>query len=304
MSERPDITRWLERWQDGDEEAFEELVPLVYRELRILAVRQFQSEGSGHTLQPTALVHEAYVKLMGQDPGRVENRTQFFALAAKAMRQVLVDHARRKAASKRAGDQQRVTLTNALDSSQGGDSSLDALDLHDALRRLAETWNRCADVAAQHGLYVTWEFEPGFAFNKPSDITDVLEAVPKDNFGVMYDTSHGHMVGVVGARQPGEKETLAGGQVELIDRLNGRINHIHLIDSDNTCHKDEQGEDETSMHLPFGDGVVDFEPIVPKLAEQKLPHDWWTIDLCFWPDAWDATARCKTAVDEFVRRWG
>ncbi|MCG8459286.1 MAG: ECF-type sigma factor [Holophagales bacterium] len=106
----------------------------------------FQSEGSGHTLQPTALVHEAYLELMGQDPGRVENRVHFFALAAKAMRQVLVDHARRKAASKRAGDQLRVTLTNALDSSQAGDSPVDALDLHDALRRLASIQPRAAQV--------------------------------------------------------------------------------------------------------------------------------------------------------------
>ena len=146
MNEPADITRWLERWKTGDERAFEELVPLVYRELRILALRQFQSESSHHTLQPTALVHEAYVKLIGQDPGRVENRTHFFALAAKAMRQVLVDHSRRKAASKRAGDQLRVTLTGALDSSQGGDSPVDALDLHDALGRLAEIQPRAAQV--------------------------------------------------------------------------------------------------------------------------------------------------------------
>jgi len=180
----------------------------------------------------------------------------------------------------------------------------DTVEREVAFRRLTETWTRCADVAAQHGLYVTWEFEPGFAFNKPSDVTAVLEAIPKDNFGVLYDTSHGHMCAVVGARQPGEREVLAGGQVEFVERLSGRINHIHLIDSDNSCHKDEAGEDETSMHLPFGEGVVDFEPIMPKLAQEKLPHDWWTIDLCFWPDAWDATARCKASVDEFVRRWG
>ena len=123
------------------------------------------------------------------------------------------------------------------------------------------------------------------------------------NFGVMYDTSHGHMVAVVGARQPGEKETLPGGQVEFIGKLSGRINHIHLIDSDNTCHKDENGEDETSMHLPFGDGVVDFDPILTALAKEQLSHDWWTIDLCFWPDAWDATEKCKKAMDGFVAQY-
>ena len=146
MSEGSEVTRWLERWQEGDELAFEQLVPLVYGELRGLALRQFRSEGTGHTLQPTALVHEVYVKLLGQDPGRIENRTHFFALAAKVMRQVLVDHARRKAASKRAGDQRRITLTNALESTQGNVSSIDALDLNDALRRLAEIQPRAAQI--------------------------------------------------------------------------------------------------------------------------------------------------------------
>ena len=110
----------------------------------------------------------------------------------------------------------------------------------------------------------------------------------------MYDTCHGQMIAVVGARQEGAREVLPGGQLELIERLSGRINHIHLIDSDNTCHKDADGNDETSAHPPFGDGVIDFDAIVPRLAKEKLPHDWWTIDLCFYPDAWAVTARCKT----------
>ncbi|MGK0220586.1 MAG: sugar phosphate isomerase/epimerase, partial [Planctomycetota bacterium] len=86
--------------------------------------------------------------------------------------------------------------------------------------------------------------------------------------------------------------------------LSGRINHIHLIDSDNSCHKDENGDDETSMHLPFGEGVVDFDPIVERLGKEKLDHDWWTIDLCFWPDAWDATAHCKKVIDDLATRFG
>ncbi|HJP01207.1 MAG TPA: sugar phosphate isomerase/epimerase family protein [Planctomycetota bacterium] len=174
------------------------------------------------------------------------------------------------------------------------------VDHETALQRVTKTWNRCAEIAADHGLYVCWEFEPGFAFNKPSDILRVLDMVQRDNFGVLYDTSHGHMCAVVGARQPGEAETLAGGQIELIGKLSGRINHIHLIDSDNTCHKNAEGEDETSMHLPFGEGMVDFPPILTALAAEDIGHDWWTVDLCFWPDAWDATAHCKRTMDEFV----
>jgi sugar phosphate isomerase/epimerase len=178
------------------------------------------------------------------------------------------------------------------------------IDYDTALSRLAATWKTCSDVAADRGLYVTWEFEPGFAFNKPSDIVRVLDAVDKTNFGALYDTCHAQMVSVAGARQHGETETLPDGQVELVRMLSGRINHIHLIDSDETCHKDADGEDETSSHPPFGLGVIDFDRIVPALAAEELPHDWWTIDLCFWPDAWQATERCKRFADELNRKYG
>jgi sugar phosphate isomerase/epimerase len=178
------------------------------------------------------------------------------------------------------------------------------IDYDTAFQRVVGTWRRCAGIAAERGLYVTWEFEPGFAFNKPSDVLRILDAIPDDNFGVMYDTCHGQMVAVVGARQHGQKETLPGGQLEFIDKLSGRINHIHLIDSDNTCHKDAAGNDETSTHAPFGDGVVDFDGIVPRLAKENVGQDWWTIDLCFWDNAWDVTARCKTALDALNRKYG
>ena len=154
------------------------------------------------------------------------------------------------------------------------------------LNHLVSVWERCIAYAEGKGLYVTWEFEPGFAFNKPSDIQRVLERLPQSNFGVLYDTCHGQMVGVVGARQEGAKETLPGGQEELIRRLSGRINHVHLIDSDDTCHKAPDGSDETSAHPPFGEGHLDFDALVPLLAKEKVGHDWWTVDLCFWPDAW------------------
>ena len=173
-----------------------------------------------------------------------------------------------------------------------------------AFQRVTGTFKTCAKIAADHGLYMTWEFEPGFALNKPSDVLRVLDEVEDDNFGILYDTSHGHMVSVVGARQPGEKETLPGGQVEFIEKLSGRINHIHFIDSDNTCHKDADGNDETSMHLPFGKGLVDFDAVAPKLAAENTGHDWWTIDLCFWPDAWSATESCKSFMDGLNARYG
>jgi sugar phosphate isomerase/epimerase len=145
---------------------------------------------------------------------------------------------------------------------------------------------------------MTWEFEPGFAFNKPSDVLRIIDEVNDDNFGVMYDTCHAHMVAAVGSRQPGEKETLPGGALELAQKLRGKINHIHLIDSDGTLHGEE-----TSTHAPFGDGFLNFDELIPELLLSGISHDWWTIDLCFWPDAWTATEKCKRAVDELNKKY-
>ena len=76
------------------------------------------------------------------------------------------------------------------------------------------------------------------------------------------------------------------------------VNHIHLIDSDGTLHGDE-----TSTHAPFGDGILDYDTLIPELLQSGVPHDWWTIDLCFWPDAWAVTAQCKRAIDELNRKF-
>ena len=178
------------------------------------------------------------------------------------------------------------------------------IDYSTAMDRVVRTWKICCDITAGRGQYVTWEVEPGFAFNKPGDAVRIHDAVDKPNFGIQYDTCHGQMVGVYGARQEGEKETYPS-QVEFIRLLDGRINHIHLIDSDGTCHKDAQGNDETSTHLPLGKGVIDFDSIMPELVKaSRLAHDWWTIDLCFWPDAWDATAECKSHLDGLIAKYG
>jgi len=173
------------------------------------------------------------------------------------------------------------------------------VDPETARKRVVETWKICAAEAADAGVRLTWEFEPGFAFNKPSDILRILDEVNHDNFGVMFDTCHGYMVSVVGARQPGEKEILAGGVVELAQKLRGKINHIHLIDSDGTLH-----DDETSTHAPFGQGKINFDELLVELAKNDMGHDWWTIDLCFWPDAWVVTEQCKKFVDELNKKYG
>jgi sugar phosphate isomerase/epimerase len=173
------------------------------------------------------------------------------------------------------------------------------VDADVARRRVVKTWKQCVREAADKGVYVTWEFEPGFAFNKPSDIVRILDEVNDDNFGMMFDSCHAHMVAAVGARQPGSKETLPGGALELARKLRGKINHLHLIDSDGTLH-----DDETSTHVPFGEGLLNFDELLPELNKNALSHHWWTIDLCFWPDAWPVTERCKKAIDQMNAKHG
>ena len=175
----------------------------------------------------------------------------------------------------------------------------DEVDEATARERVVKTWKVCARDAAAKGIYVTWEFEPGFAFNKPSDILRIVDEVNDPNFGVQFDTCHAHMVAAVGARQPGKKETLPGGALELARKLRGKINHLHLIDSDGTLHGDE-----TSTHAPFGTGVLNFDELLPELNRAGVPHNWWTIDLCFWPDAWAVTADCKKAIDKLNAKYG
>jgi RNA polymerase sigma-70 factor (ECF subfamily) len=105
-----EITQLLNRLADGDQQAAAELVPLVYNELHRLAVRRLRHERPNHTLQATALVHEAYMKLAEQPGARWQNRAQFFAVASQAMRRILVDYARTQQRAKRGGKQLRVTL--------------------------------------------------------------------------------------------------------------------------------------------------------------------------------------------------
>ena len=112
MSSNQEMTRLLDEWARGNQRALEELTPLVYGELRQLAAGYLRKERQGHTLQPTALVHEAYVRLVGQRNPSWHGRKHFFGVAAHLMRQILVEHARRKRAGKRAG--QRVSLENAV----------------------------------------------------------------------------------------------------------------------------------------------------------------------------------------------
>jgi sugar phosphate isomerase/epimerase len=164
--------------------------------------------------------------------------------------------------------------------------------------RLVRTFQAAAGKAADRDVRVVYEFEPGFAFNKPSEIVRLVHDVGHKNFRLLFDTCHAHICAAVGARQPGERETLPGGAAELLDRLRGKIGHVHLIDSDGTLHNNE-----TSTHAPFGQGVLNFDELIPRIVALGLPTNWWTIDLCFWPDAWEVTADAKVFLDRMAAKY-
>jgi sugar phosphate isomerase/epimerase len=173
------------------------------------------------------------------------------------------------------------------------------MDYETCLSTVAECWHQAAELCGTHNVALIWEFEPGFLFNKPSDVVRMVYKVDHENFSVLFDSCHAHMCGVLGSRQLGEKEILPGGVVQFAHMLTGKIGHIHLIDSDETLH-----DDDTSTHAPLGTGVLDFAQILKAIQEAGYTDEWWPIDLCFWPKALEATAGSKKALDELIRRYG
>ncbi len=136
MPSSSDLTGLLVRWSSGDPDALQQLVPLVYTECRRIAAQQLRRERQEHTLDPTALVHELYLRLVDQQRATWENRAHFFGVAAQLMRRILVDHARARHAEKRGGSAVFVSLTAAADT--GDDARIaDVLAIDDALDRLA-----------------------------------------------------------------------------------------------------------------------------------------------------------------------
>lgn len=134
-AESHEITLLLADWGKGDEQALEQLMPLVYDELRRMARNHMRRQPSGHTFQTTELIHEAYLKLAKQDERNWQNRAHFFGVAASAMRHILVDYARSKSSQKRGGWQERITLAD--DTAVAADQSKDIIALDDALKDLA-----------------------------------------------------------------------------------------------------------------------------------------------------------------------
>jgi RNA polymerase sigma factor (TIGR02999 family) len=130
-----DITQLLQAWSEGDERALEKLIPLVYRELHRMAQRYMAHQSPGHTLQTTALVNEAYLRLVDAGKMNFKNRAHFFGVSAQVMRSILVDFARRQGSQKRGGEVQRVSLEESM--VVYGERGADLVALDDALRALA-----------------------------------------------------------------------------------------------------------------------------------------------------------------------
>lgn len=143
---------------------------------------------------------------------------------------------------------------------------------------LGHTWRTAAEACKQAGVLLVWEFEPGFWLNKPSEVKAIVEAVDHSHFKLLFDTSHAYMGAVVGARQTGVKETLAGGVAAYAQMVAEQIGHFHLIDSDGSLHNNE-----TSTHTPFGEGNIDFNAVLQAMKPIIEPMEWWCVDFCFCP---------------------
>ena len=166
------ITRLLQQLSAGDGAAANELIPLVYAELHDIAERQMRRERDDHTLQPTALVHEAFLRL-GGDHSNWQNRSHFLGIAAHAMRRILVDHARRQKALKRGGADQKIELDDALiDAGASTNAGIDLEALDGALARLADLDQRQAKV-------VELRFFAGMSVEETAEILGISEATVK-----------------------------------------------------------------------------------------------------------------------------
>ncbi len=187
MPESPqeEVTRILEEIQQGDESAVRRLFPLVYEELRRMAAAYLGRERPGHTLQPTALVHDAFLKLVGREEGQFAGRGQFFAVAARAMRRILIDHARSRKAAKRGGGAARLSLDGALDA-PAPDRDLWLVALDEALERLAVVDPRQARV-------VELRFFGGLTIDETARVLEVSAATVERDWAMARAWLHREM---------------------------------------------------------------------------------------------------------------
>jgi RNA polymerase sigma factor (TIGR02999 family) len=171
VSELPSepVTQLIRKWRAGDQEALQALIPLVYNELHRLARHYLRGERPDHTLQSTALVHEAYLRLVDQGPFQIQNRPHFVAVAARLMRQILVDHARGHRAAKR-GDGSKLALDDAMDFPQA--QTVDVIALDDALTDLSRLDER-------QGRIVELRFFGGLSIEETAGVLGISPATVK-----------------------------------------------------------------------------------------------------------------------------
>jgi RNA polymerase sigma factor (TIGR02999 family) len=176
VSEPPSqpISALLTKWRAGDQDALQALIPLVYQELRFIAQHHLRQERPDHTLQSTALVHEAYLRLMKQGPADIENRVHFLAVASRLMRQILVDHARRHCAAKRGGGL-RLELNEAMSAQNAPNIDLVALDT--ALKELAR-------LDPQQSRIVEMRFFGGLSIEDTAEVIAVSPTTVKREWAI------------------------------------------------------------------------------------------------------------------------
>ncbi|HEY7617880.1 MAG TPA: sigma-70 family RNA polymerase sigma factor [Terriglobales bacterium] len=177
------VTRLLVQWTDGDEKALESLMPLVYDELRRLARRYLQKERPGHTLQSTALVHEAYLRLVDQNVSW-QSRAHFFGVAAQMMRRILVDHARTRNAAKRGDGVCKVTLAEEVVGA--GSRDVDVVALDEALTGLSK-------LDPQQGRIVELRFFAGLSIEDTSEVLKISPATVKRDWAMAKAWLHREM---------------------------------------------------------------------------------------------------------------
>src|SRR5687767_2234078 len=169
------VTQLLIGWSKGDKEALDTLMPVVYDELRRQAARYLRRERVGHTLQTTALIHEAYLRLIDQKNVHWQNRAHFFGIAAQLMRRILVDHARTRKRAKRGGSDIRVPFDEANAMAQGQDLDIVALD--EALERLAE-------IDEQQSRIVELKFFSGLTVEETAEVLGISPATVKRDWSM------------------------------------------------------------------------------------------------------------------------
>jgi RNA polymerase sigma factor (TIGR02999 family) len=167
---RNEVTRILHAVERGEAGALDELLPLVYEELRLLASQKLSRESPGQTLQATALVHEAYLRLVGSGGNRWASRTYFFGAAAEAMRRILVEHARKKRSKRRGGDRPRVDFMNA--DVMAEESPDDLLAMDEALTKFSQTDPLKAEL-------VKLRFFAGLSFEQAAELLDISPATAR-----------------------------------------------------------------------------------------------------------------------------